>query len=172
MEPKVKARKQTVEQKDANLLNSVVIQRVFSLPVASVWKALTEDEYFKKWWGPKGFTTPYSKMDAQVGGRYLSCMRSPEGKDFWSTGVVKELVPQKKLVITDSFSDEKGNVIDASQVGMPGDWPKELLVSFELEEADGATKLRMTQEGVPPEMHDECMQGWNESFDKLEGSIK
>ena len=49
MEPKVKARKQTVEQKDANLLNSVVIQRVFSLPVASVWKALTEDEYFKKW---------------------------------------------------------------------------------------------------------------------------
>jgi uncharacterized protein YndB with AHSA1/START domain len=152
--------------------NDVVIQRVFDLPVNKVWRALTEPEEFKKWWGPKDFTCPSSKMDARVGGKYLSCMRGPDGKEYWSTGVVKEFIPEKKLVVTDSFSDEKGNITSGSDYGLPGDWPRELLITFELEEADGATKLHLLHEGIPPEMHDECVKGWNESFDKLEENIK
>ena len=54
---------------------------------------------------------------------------------------------------------------------MPGNWPKELLITFNLEEADGATKLKLIHEGVPGEMHDECIKGWNESLDKLEKNI-
>ena len=80
-------------------------------------------------------------------------------------------MPEKNLVVTDSFSDEKGNIKNAAEYGMPGDWPSELLITFDLEEADGATKLKLTHEGVPGEMHDECMKGWNESFDKLEKNI-
>jgi uncharacterized protein YndB with AHSA1/START domain len=167
METKTKHR-----QEDTDVQNDIMIYRVFNLPVNKVWKALTDAEQFKKWWGPKGFTCPSSKMEASVGGKYLSCMVSPEGKEYWSTGVVKELVPEKKLVVTDSFSDEKGNVKPASYYGMKGDWPKELLITFELEEADGATKLKLTHEGIPDEMHEDCKQGWNESFDKLENNIK
>jgi uncharacterized protein YndB with AHSA1/START domain len=169
METKTKNRQNKGQQDTVE--NAVVIQRVFNLPVKVVWLALTDSEYYKKWWGPRGFTTPYSQMEAKVGGHYLSCMRSPDGKDYWSTGVVKQLIPDKKLVVTDSFSDEKGNIKPASDYGMPGDWPRELLITFELEEADGATKLRLVHEGIPPEMHDECTQGWNESFDKLEENI-
>jgi hypothetical protein len=51
-------------------------------------------------------------------------------------------------------------------------WLKELLISFELEEADGATKLRLQHEGISEEMHDDCVKGWNESFDKLERNIQ
>lgn len=171
METKTKRRKDAGQQ-DTALQNAIVIHRVYNLPAKVVWLALTDAEYYKKWWGPKGFTCPYSKLEAKVGGRYLNCMRGPDGKEFWSTGVVKEFMPEKKLVVTDSFSDEKGNIKSASEYGMPGDWPRELLVSFELEEADGATKLKLTHEGIPPEMHDECMQGWNESLDKLEENIK
>jgi len=170
METKTKNR-QNKGQQDTHVENALVIQRVFNLPVKVVWLALTDSEYYKKWWGPRGFTVPYSKMEAKVGGKYLNCMRSPDGKDYWSTGVVKQLIPDKKLVVTDSFSDDKGNIKSAADYGMPGDWPRELLITFELEEADGATKMRLLHEGVPAEMHDECMQGWNESFDKLEANI-
>lgn len=170
METKAK-RRQGKSQQDNAVQNMVVVHRVFDLPAKVVWLALTDAEYFKKWWGPKDFTAPYSKMDARVGGRYLNCMRGPDGKEYWSTGVVQEFFPGKKLVITDSFSDEKGNIISGSEYGLPGDWPLELLITFELEEADGATKLILTHEGLPPEMHDECVQGWNESFDKLEENI-
>jgi uncharacterized protein YndB with AHSA1/START domain len=166
METKTNARQDTAVQ------NDIVIQRVFKLPVSKVWQALTVAEYFKKWWGPEGFSCPYSTMEARKGGKYLSCMRGPDGKEFWSTGVVKEFIPEKKLVVTDSFSDPKGNIISAKELGMPGDWPRELLITFEVEEANGATKLKLTHEGIPEEMHDECVKGWNESFDKLERNIK
>jgi len=164
--------KQNARQQDTALQNDIVIYRVFNLPKRLVWLALTDPEYFKKWWGPKGFTCPTSKMEARVGAKYLNCMRGPDGKEYWSTGIVKELIPEKKLVVTDSFSDSEGNIKSASEHGLPGDWPRELLITFELEEADGATKLHLTHEGVPDEMHEDCKKGWNESFDKLEENIK
>lgn len=166
METKTKTRQDTTAK------NVIVIHRVLKLPVSTIWQALTVPEYFKKWWGPKDFTCPSSTMEAKKGGKYLNCMRGPDGKEYWSTGVVNEFIPDKKLVITDSFSDPKGNIIAASELGMPGKWPRELLITYELEEADGATKLKLTHEGVPEEMHDECVNGWNESFDKLEKNIK
>ena len=170
METKTQRRQEA--QQDTALQNHIVIHRVFNLPKKVVWLALTDPEYFKKWWGPKDFTAPVSKMEARVGAKYLNCMRGPDGKEYWSTGVVKELVPEKKLVVTDSFSDEKGNIKSGADYGMPGDWPKELLITFELQEADGATKLKLTHEGIPEEMREECIKGWNESFDKLDDNIK
>ena len=166
METKTKSRQYSATQRD------IVIHRVFKLPANKVWQALTVPYYFKKWWGPEGFTCPSSMMEARKGGKYLNCMRGPDGKEYWSTGVVVEFTPEKKLVITDSFADSKGNITSAAELGLPGDWPRELLITFELEEADGATKLRLEHEGVPEEMHDECIKGWNESLDKLEKNIK
>ncbi len=159
-------------QQDVAVENEVVIHRVFNLPVKVLWLALTDAKYFKKWWGPKGFTCPSSEMEAKVGGKYLNCMRGPDGKEYWSTGTVKEFIPEKKLVLMDSFSDSKGNKIPASDYGLPGNWPQDLLITFELEEADGATKLKVLHEGIPGEAHDDCVKGWNESFDKLEENIK
>ena len=169
METKIK---QDIKQQGSALQNEIVINRVFNLPVSVVWLAWTDTEYFKKWWGPRGFTCPSSKMEAKVGGKYLNCMRGPDGKEYWSTGVVKELIPERKLVVTDSFSDDKGNIKPASEYGMPGDWPKELLITVYLEEADGATKMKLKHQGIPGEMREDCIKGWNESFDKLEENIK
>jgi uncharacterized protein YndB with AHSA1/START domain len=162
----------TKKQQHTAVGTDVVIQRVFRLPVGKVWQALTVPEYFKKWWGPRGFTSPYSKMEAQKGGRYLNCMQAPDGTENWSTGVVQEFVPEKKLVITDSFSDSEGNIISGSDYGLPGNWPREMLITFELSEADGATKLKLTHQGIPREAHDDCVTGWTESLDKLEENIK
>jgi len=163
--------KQTVQKERSSVQNDIVINKVFNLPVSVVWLAWTDAEYFKKWWGPRGFTCPSSKMEARVGGKYLNCMRGPDGKEYWSTGVVKELIPERKLVVTDSFSDDKGNIKPASEYGMPGDWPKELLITVYLEEADGATKMKLKHQGIPGEMREDCIKGWNESFDKLEENI-
>ncbi|HMK26347.1 MAG TPA: SRPBCC domain-containing protein [Chitinophagaceae bacterium] len=171
METTVK-NKEEKKQQDFAFQNEIIINRVFDLPVSKMWQAWTEPEYFKKWWGPKGYTCPFSKMEAKVGGKYHSCMRGPDGKEYWATGVVKEFVPEKKLVVTDSFSDEQGNIRNASDYGMPGNWPRELLITVKMGEADGATKLTLQHEGVPPIMREMCIQGWNESFDKLENNIK
>jgi hypothetical protein len=45
-----------------------------------------------------------------------------------------------------------------------------MTVSFE-EEGD-KTKIKLLHTGIPDEMYDECIKGWNESLDKLEKNIK
>jgi uncharacterized protein YndB with AHSA1/START domain len=79
---------------DANQDNKeLIITRIFDAPRELVWKAWTEPEQLMRWWGPKSFTSPVCKIDLRVGGVYLYCMRSPEGQDYWNTGVYKEIIP-------------------------------------------------------------------------------
>ncbi|MEX0741712.1 MAG: SRPBCC domain-containing protein, partial [Phycisphaeraceae bacterium] len=143
-------------------------ERVFDAPRELVWQAWTDPEMFTKWWGPKGYTTPHCEIDLRVGGKVLNCMRSPEGQDYWSTGVYREIVPPERIVCTDSFADEKGNVVPATHYGMGPDVPLEMLVTVTFEDLGGKTRMTLRHEGLPAgEMSDGAGVGWNESFDKL-----
>ncbi|MGZ7182294.1 MAG: SRPBCC family protein [Halobacteriota archaeon] len=149
----------------------LIITRVFDVPRELVWAAWTEPEQLKKWWGPRGFTSPFSRIDLRVGGKYLHCMRGPDGKDYWSTGVYREVVSPKRLAMTDSFADEEGNVVSATYYGLDPEFPRELQVIVELDEKEGR-KTRLTlKHGSIKNLNETDVanmeQGWNESFDKL-----
>ena len=171
METKTQTSRST-KQTGKNEKKPIVINRVLNLPIDKVWNAWSDPEEIKKWWGPENYTCPSSEIDFRVGGKYLHCMRSSAGEEFWGTGVYKEIIPGKKQVFTDSFADENGNVIPASAYNMPGDWPSELLITLTFEEDGEKTKLKMQHEGIPDEMRDDCIKGWNESLDKLERNIE
>lgn len=151
----------------------VIITRVFEAPRELVWKAWTECERLMRWWGPKGFTAPFCTIDLRVGGVYRNAMRSPEGKDYWSTGPYREIVPLKRIVCTDSFADKEGNIVPATHYGMSADYPLEMLVTVTFEEIEGKTKLTLRHAlgSVPASERDLCQQGWSESFDKLAGEL-
>jgi len=151
--------------------NDLVITRIFSAPPELVWKAWTDPEHVKRWWGPEHFTSPFCKIDLRVGGKYLFCMRSPEGQEFWSTGTYREITPHERLVITDSFADPEGNVVSASYYGMGDDFPLELQVSIQFEEVDGKTRMTLRHSGLPLSMQSMTNEGWNTSLDKLEASL-
>jgi len=59
-------------------------------------------------------------------------MHGPKGsefdKDMYSAGVYKEIIPLKKIVISDYFSDANGNKIDPKSAGMSPDFPDDLNV--------------------------------------------
>jgi uncharacterized protein YndB with AHSA1/START domain len=149
----------------------LVIERVFNAPRELVWKAWTDPEMMKRWWGPRTFTAPAVEVDFRVGGKSLAAMQSPEfngGRPIWSTGIYKEIVPFEKIVTTDCFADESGNVVPATHYGMPDDIPMEMLITVTFEDLDGKTKLTLRHEGLPAgEMSEGAGTGWNESFDKL-----
>jgi uncharacterized protein YndB with AHSA1/START domain len=122
---------------------------------------------YKRWWGPEGFTTPFAEVDFRVGGKWLSCMRSPEGKDYWSTGVYKEIVPHERIVTTDSFADADGNVVSSTEYGMEG-VPLEMLLTVTFEDLGGKTRMTLLHEGLPAGEHREgASMGWSTSLDKL-----
>jgi PhnB protein len=148
----------------------LIISRILNASRDQVWKAWTEPEHIKAWWGPKSYTAPFVTIDLRPGGKYLYCMRSPDGKDYWSTGTIRQVVPGELLVLTDSFSDDKGNIVNAAYYGMNPEFPLESLVIVQFEDMDGKTKFTIKYDDVSaiPDMDLEGMkQGWNESFDKL-----
>jgi uncharacterized protein YndB with AHSA1/START domain len=158
------------KEKSALKHKTILIKRTLNLPVETVWKAWTEPETFKKWWGPYDYTCTVCTIDLEVGGKYLYNMKEKNGDEMFGTGTYKEIVPNKKLVMTDNFSDENGNITDAPK-GMAGDWSKELLITVELQEKNGKTEFSLTHQGIPVEASDDCITGWNESIDKLEKQL-
>lgn len=159
--------KSTKEKKE-----TITINRTFDLPLDTVWKAWSESENVKKWFSPEGYTCPSSSIDFKEGGKYHNSMKAPDGKETWSTGTFKEIVDHKKIVYSDSFADSEGKVVSASYYNMPGDWDKELKVTVEFEEKNGKTEMKMRHEGLPAEVADDCIKGWQSCFDKLEKNIK
>ncbi len=157
----------------ANSEKELTIERIFGAPRDTVWRAWTEPERVMRWWGPKGFTSPVCRIDLRVGGRYLFCMRSPEGKDFWSTGTYREILPPRRIVCTDSFADAQGNAVPAAHYGFEGEWPLELLMKVTFEEHEAKTKLRLRHSGFPQGEHMRlAKEGWNSSFDKLAEALE
>jgi len=145
----------------------LTITRIFDAPLERVWQAWTDPEQLKRWWGPQDFTAPVIQLDLRVGGKYLFCMRGPDGKDYWSTGTIQEIVPLERLVFTDSFADEKGNIVPASYYGM-SNIPEVLKVTVIFERLPGKTKMTLVHAGFPPsEDREMAGLGWNQSFDKM-----
>jgi uncharacterized protein YndB with AHSA1/START domain len=148
--------------------HELVIERVLDAPRERVWKAWTEPEEIKQWWGPKDFTAPSIESDFREGGKYLWAMKSPDGQTYWNTGTFEEIVPPERLVVTDSFADEQGNVVPPSHYGMPGDHPSEGRIAVTFEDEDGGTKLTIRYYGiVPGDVREQAEVGWNETLDKL-----
>jgi uncharacterized protein YndB with AHSA1/START domain len=151
----------------------VVITRVFNAPRGVVFKAWTDCERLKRWWGPKGFTAPLCKIDPRTEGVFHNCMRSPDGSDFCGKGVYREIVEPERISFTDFFVDGSGNPVPATHYGMSPDWPQETLVTVTFAENDGQTVLTLKHSlgSVPVSERNLWRQGWNESLDKLAGEL-
>jgi uncharacterized protein YndB with AHSA1/START domain len=117
------------EQNQQPIKADVVVKRIIDASVALVWKAWTDPEYVKRWWGPSHYTSPSAEVDLREGGTFTFAMQAPPeqgGARHYSTGVYKKIVDQKKLEFTQFLSDEQGNKIDPTSVGMPPDFPEEI----------------------------------------------
>ena len=116
------------------------ISRVFDAPRERVWKAWTEVEHLKRWWGPKGFTVTHCKLDLRPGGIMHYCLRMPDGKEMWGKFVYREIVKPERLVWVNSFSDKDGGV---TVHPMNANWPREMLSTAIFEAQGGKTKITL-----------------------------
>ena len=140
------------------------ISRVFDAPRDRVWKAWTEAERLKKWWGPAGFKVHTCKVDLRPGGIFQYGMTAPDGSDVWGKFVYREIEAPKKLVFTVSFSDPKGGV---TRHPMSPNWPIEILstVSFEPQ----GDKTKVTVQWIPADSSTEIER---KTFDEGRASMK
>jgi uncharacterized protein YndB with AHSA1/START domain len=151
--------------------DSVVIERTFDAPVDIIWQMWTQPEHFQKWYGPRGFTVPVAKMDVRVGGTRLICMGSPDGSmKMWTTGEYMDIIPNVRLVYTESPADENGHIVSPAAMGMPDGYPATTEVTVLLEDLGGRTRMTMRHAGVPASSG--AGGGWEQAFDKLADHIE
>jgi len=156
-------------QKTVNETERMIVTRVFDAPRELVWKAWTDPKYVMQWWGPKDFTAPFCKIDFRVGGKFLCCMKAPDGKEFWNGGEYHEIVPHEKIVYSMYFADSKGNKVDAAHYGIEHeaiDGAHDVITFEDL--GDGKTKLTLTgNEAMESAKNSGEVEGWNQIFDKF-----
>lgn len=143
------------------------IKRAFHVPVDQLFNAFTNAEALKNWWWPNVLYADHIDWDFRVGSKYFINMK---GHDHGGgmTGLFEEIVSNKRIVMTDQFSDENGRAISAQEANMPGHWPKVGYITFDFASIDANTSsFILSQEGIPNEAQKDCIQGWAESFDKL-----
>jgi uncharacterized protein YndB with AHSA1/START domain len=147
---------------------TVCMERTFNASVEKVWKVWNDPDSIKKWWGPKNYTAPVIRNDVRVGGTYLWAMKSAKEEMFWNTGTYKEVVPNKKIVSTMSFSNESGRAIPGSDVPVPGQWPDEITVIAEFSESGRKTRVTVTEVGIPLIVVVLSKIAWSQQFDKIQ----
>lgn len=104
---------------------AIVAEQIYNSPVQKVWEAITDNEKMKQWYfqmedfRPEvGFTFRFSGTD--------------KGVTFWHTCVITEVIPLKKLVHTWTYEEYPGSSV----------------VTWELFDEGGNTRLRLTHTGV------------------------
>ncbi|HTG65593.1 MAG TPA: SRPBCC family protein [Flavobacterium sp.] len=60
----------------------IVSSRVVNFPIQLVFRAWSEPEHLKKWWGPDGFTNTFHEFDFRVGGKWSFIMHGPEKGNY------------------------------------------------------------------------------------------
>ena len=120
--------------------DAMVVTHTFDAPRDLVWRAYSEEDELRQWWGPSGFQMELAKLDFRDGGRFHYGMRSPDGQMMWGKLLYCDIKAPERLTNVVCFSDEDGGT---TRHPMVPNWPRELYGVMTLEAQDGKTTLRL-----------------------------
>jgi uncharacterized protein YndB with AHSA1/START domain len=114
---------------------TITMERELAAAPAAVFRAFTEIEALKDWYGPNGFTITVIAMDFRVGGLFRFTMHGPDGTDYPNRIEYSEIAPAERLAYRhDSDVDGDPNAF-------------EVVVTFA---AAGANRTRLTMRSTFP----------------------
>ncbi len=145
----------------------LVITRTFAASRDAVWKAWTDADSLKRWWGPRGFDMVRLTLDLQPGGKMHYGMKAPNGAVMWGRFVYEEIEPEERLSFVVSFSDEAGG-ITANPFNPV--WPLEVLNTVEF--ADAVEGVTVTLTGRPVRATAAQVQSFEDNFTSLNQGFK
>jgi uncharacterized protein YndB with AHSA1/START domain len=126
-----------------NLAEALVLERTFSVPVATVWKAITNVDEMRRWY------FDLKEFKPEVGFEFQFVVEH-KGNVYDHRCKVTEVISQKKIAYTWRYEGHQGDS----------------LVTFELSADGGKTKLKLTHEGLetfpklPSFARNNFMEGW------------
>jgi uncharacterized protein YndB with AHSA1/START domain len=135
----------------------ITMRRFFRASPELVYRACTEGEYLRRWWGPRHLEVSACEIDLRVGGTWRIVQRAPDGTEFAFHGEFLELDPPHRRVGTFIFE---------------GALEHQAVETLVLEAVDGGTLLTSTTRHSSVEARDMHVangmeQGMIESNERL-----
>jgi uncharacterized protein YndB with AHSA1/START domain len=123
----------------------VLITRNFDAPRDLVFQAWTDPAHLTRWHAPHGCSIEFRSFECSEGGRFHSCIHTPDGYQCWCVGEYLEVDRPQRLVYRMISADANGQPVEPRDLGMDPDWPQESVVTLTFEEEAGKTKLTLHQ---------------------------
>lgn len=143
------------------------IERKFDARAGSVFRAMTEPQYIKRWWGFPDVEWLDCQVDLRPGGYWRNSVRG-EGYEVSFHGHYREIDQPHRMVHTEIYE------------GMPGGGPDVheplTLITTSLDEQGGVTTLRAHVECYSPDILNAVFEsgmesGLQVSYDRVEDLI-
>lgn len=133
------------------------IHRLVPASPERVFRAWTDPDEIRQWWGPKNVECLSAEVDLREGGQYRIANQLPDGVILWISGEFIEIRRPHKLVYT--WTVETAD-------------PQTERVSVQFEAHASGTRLTLTHEQIPSaEMRDDHERGWIGCLDGLVGYL-
>jgi uncharacterized protein YndB with AHSA1/START domain len=138
----------------------IVTTRVFDAPKELVYRAWTEPDHLKNWWGPNGFTNTFHTFDLHVGGRWIFTMHGPD-KGNYENACTFVAIRESALLAWDRQSKPIFQVVVAFDEIAEG--KTKVTFSQKFETAEECNKLRK----FVPEKNEENMDRLEKELEKM-----
>ncbi|PBQ31095.1 polyketide cyclase [Sphingobacteriaceae bacterium] len=158
--------------------NELVITRTINGPRDLIFKAFTEAEHLKHWWGPVGFELKVITLDVREGGTFHYSMKDAKGQETFGLFKYKKINAPESIEFTNGFADKDGNLIKNAFLPV---FPLEVYNIWKFTEENGKTILSLRgtpynasaeEEKAFADMHAGMNQGFGGTFDQLETYLK
>ena len=134
--------------------SQILITREFDAPPRLVYKAWTTPELVERYWAGRRGRMTTVEIDLREGGRWRYVMATSAGFDIAFSGEYREIVPDERLVFTESYDEGPG--------AEPGTEPTVNVATFtELE--GGRTRLELLTECHTKEVRDAIVESGMEA---------
>lgn len=141
-------------------LPDLTFRRLIAAERALVFRAWTSPACVAAWWGPHGYSNPFTAIEPHPGGRFHVHMQAPDGSIEPVSGHFVEIDEPRHIVFVTSLADAAGNLT------------RETRHTVTLAARENRTELHlhaMTTRAAPHLLPDPVgmEDGWRQSLERL-----
>ena len=169
-----------MDQTAVNQNDAFIINHTFETDKKSLFDMWIDPEIYTRWMGPTGAEMSFLNANVKEDGSAHWQMTTPDGLTKFGKLHYKTIHPSDQLVYVQNFCDKDGNFIKAP---FSETYPDSLLLTVDFQEIE-TNKVMMTvkwetfdsaleiEKKTFQEMKPFMVQGWNESFEKIEDLLR
>jgi uncharacterized protein YndB with AHSA1/START domain len=127
----------------------LTVVRTYNVTLDLVWRAWSDPEQVKGWWGPNYFISTHCAMDFRVGGKTLISTRSPGGPDIHTEWRYQRIEPMKRIEFIQNRVDEHGAVLEEDFADPESATPRDIRTVAVFKALGPRTMLTVTEHDYP-----------------------